>query len=61
MSELDPLDQFWRCPVCGAGLATGAPATMSKPPRCSHGEMEQCTREGFELDFNRWKGESDAA
>jgi endogenous inhibitor of DNA gyrase (YacG/DUF329 family) len=46
----EAFDQFWRCPVCNAGVAMGDPAELH-PPFCSWGhqrtEMEQTTLEGF--------------
>jgi hypothetical protein len=57
------LDQFWRCSTCGFGVSLGQPAKFTAPPLCSqHGEMEQCTAEGFAADINRTEeGEQDAA
>ena len=50
---IGPFTEFWRCPVCRMGFATGPPATMTKPPRCgAHGEMEQVVAEGFAADIN---------
>jgi hypothetical protein len=54
------LNQFWRCPVCGIGRALGDPGTFTWPPICrAHGEMEQCTAEGFKADIDAGRDEAD--
>jgi hypothetical protein len=55
------LDQFWRCPDCGAGIAMGPPARFTAAPTCAtHGEMEQCVAEGFNADLRSNRDEGDA-